>query len=120
MRTWTHTLAVALSAAIAPAIAMSEPTGVERQSASRMVEIRSYNLKPGTRDRFQQLAIKEALPMLRRWEVDVVAHGPSLHDKDSYFLIRAFTSVEQRQNQVAANWPCDGGNEPGDRLMRSH
>ena len=68
----------------------------------RTVEIRSYNLKPGTRDRFQQLAIKEALPMLRRWKVDVVAHGPSLHDRDSYFLIRAFTSVEQRQKDEDA------------------
>jgi len=73
-----------------------------KEAALRTVEIRSYNLKPGTRDRFQQLAIKEALPMLRRWKVDVVAHGPSLHDKDSYFLIRAFTSVEQRQKDEDA------------------
>ena len=68
----------------------------------RTVEIRSYNLKPGTRDRFRDLAIKEALPMLRRSKVDVVAHGPSLHDKDSYFLIRAFSSVEQRQKDEDA------------------
>lgn len=80
--------------------AMSSAQG--KAVALRTVEIRSYNLKPGTRDRFQQLAIKEALPMLRRWKVDVVAHGPSLHDKDSYFLIRAFTSVEQRQKDEDA------------------
>jgi ketosteroid isomerase-like protein len=80
--------------------AMSSAQG--KEAALRTVEIRSYNLKPGTRDRFQQLAIKEALPMLRRWKVDVVAHGPSLHDKDSYFLIRAFTSVEQRQKDEDA------------------
>ena len=76
---------------------MSEPAGAEQQSASRAVEIRSYNLKPGTRDRFHQLFLKEALPMLRRWKVDVVAYGPSLHDKDSYFLMRAFEGVDQRQ-----------------------
>ena len=35
--------------------------------------------------------------MLNRWKVDVVAYGPSLHDKDSYFLMRAFEGVEQRQ-----------------------
>ena len=69
----------------------------DKAAAMRTVEIRSYNLKPGTRDRFRELAIKEALPMLRRWNVDVVAHGPSLHDDNSYFLIRAFSSVEQRQ-----------------------
>ena len=68
----------------------------------RTVEIRSYNLKPGTRDRFHQLFLKEALPMLNRWKVDVVAYGPSLHDQDSYFLMRTFTSVEQRQKDEDA------------------
>ena len=67
-----------------------------------MVEIRSYNLKPGTRDRFHQLFLKEALPMLRRWKVDVVSYGPSLHDQDSYFLMRAFSSIEQRQKDEDA------------------
>ena len=67
-----------------------------------MVEIRSYNLKPGTRDRFHQLFLKEALPLLKRWNVDVVAYGPSLHDQDSYFLMRAFTSVAQRQKDEDA------------------
>ena len=55
-------------AAVALATVLSEPAGAERQTASRrasrMVEIRSYNLKPGTRDRFHQLFLKEALPML--------------------------------------------------------
>ena len=68
----------------------------------RTVEIRSYNLKPGTRDRFHQLFLKEALPMLNRWKVDVVAYGPSLHDQDSYFLMRTFRSVEQRQKDEDA------------------
>lgn len=68
----------------------------------RTVEIRSYNLKPGTRDRFHALFLKEALPMLQRWKVDVVAYGPSLHDKDSYFLMRGFDGVEQRQKSEDA------------------
>jgi ketosteroid isomerase-like protein len=101
VRTTTCLIAL-LTAAVASATAMSEPAGAERQAASRMVEIRSYNLKPGTRDRFHQLVLKEAMPMLRRWKMDVVAHGPSLHDKDSYFLIRAFSSVEQRQKDEDA------------------
>jgi ketosteroid isomerase-like protein len=102
MRTWTLIFAAGLLTAIAPAIAMSEPTGVERQSASRMVEIRSYNLKPGTRDRFHQLFLKEALPMLKRWQVDVIAYGPSLHDQDSYFLMRGFDGIDLRQKQEDA------------------
>jgi ketosteroid isomerase-like protein len=102
MRTWTLSFAIAVFAAIAPAIVMSAPPGVERQPGRRMVEIRSYNLKPGTRDRFHQLFLKEALPMLKRWKVDVVGYGPSLHDKDSYFLIRAFEGLEQRQKSEDA------------------
>lgn len=35
--------------------------------------------------------------MLKRWKVDVISFGPSLHDKDSYFLMRAFENIEQRQ-----------------------
>ena len=79
------------------------PLGAERQAASRtVVEIRSYNLKPGTRDRFHQLFLKEALPMLKRWKVDVIAYGPSLHDKDSYFLMRGFKGVDIRQKEEDA------------------
>jgi len=70
--------------------------------AEQTLEIRSYNLKPGTRDRFHQLFLKEALPMLQRWKVDVVGYGPSLHDKDSYFLMRAFEGVAQRQKDEDA------------------
>ena len=95
-------VATIFAAAVALATVLSEPAVAERQAASRMVEIRSYNLKPGTRDRFHQLFLTEALPMLRRWKVDVVAYGPSLHDKDSYFLMRAFDSVEQRQKDEDA------------------
>jgi hypothetical protein len=67
-----------------------------------VVEIRSYNLKTGTRDRFHRLFLEQALPMLQRWKVDVVAYGPSLHDKDSYYLMRAFPSIEERQKSEDA------------------
>ena len=73
----------------------------------RVVEIRSYNLKPGTRERFHQLFLKEALPMLRRWKVDVVAYGPSQHDADSWFLMRAFPSVTERQKSEDAFYGSD-------------
>jgi hypothetical protein len=68
----------------------------------RVLEIRSYNLKPGTRDQFHRVVLEEALPMLRRWQVDVVAYGPSTHDADSYFLMRAFPSVAERQRSEDA------------------
>jgi len=42
----------------------------------RIVEIRAYNLKPGTRDTLHELFVGQVLPMLLRWEIDVVAYGP--------------------------------------------
>lgn len=45
--------------------------------------------------------------MLRRWKVDVVAYGPSPHDKDSWFLMRGFASVEQRQKDEDAFYGSD-------------
>src|SRR5215813_6129956 len=63
----------------------------------RFLEIRSYNLKPGTRDAFHRLVVEQSWPMLKRWHVDVVVFVPSLHDADSYVLMRAYDSLEQRQ-----------------------
>ena len=40
--------------------------------------------------------------MLHRFKVDVVAYGPSLADDDSYFLIRAFPSLDARQKSEDA------------------
>lgn len=74
----------------------------EQALSSKIVEIRSYNLKPGTREQFQRLFEQEVLPMLRRWKVDVVAYGPSQHDKDSWFLMRGFPSIEERQRSEDA------------------
>jgi hypothetical protein len=42
------------------------------------VEIRSYNLKPGARQKLHDLFVRQALPMLVRWKVDVVAYGHRL------------------------------------------
>jgi hypothetical protein len=64
---------------------------------NHFVEVRSYNLKPGTRDEFHRLFLEEAFPMLQRWNVDVVAYGPSLHDENSYYLIRHFDSLAHRE-----------------------
>lgn len=79
----------------------------EQAPPTRVVEIRSYNLKPGTRAEFQALFEREALPMLQRWNVDVVAYGPSPHDQDSWFLMRGFASVEQRQRDEDAFYGSD-------------
>ena len=64
---------------------------------NHLIEIRSIILKPGTREAFRQLYIEKALPLLIRWNFDVVAHGPSLHDEDTYYVIRRFEGLAQRE-----------------------
>ena len=74
---------------------------------NHFVEIRSITLKPGTRGEFQRLYIEQALPLLKRWKFDVVAHGPSLHDENSYFVIRRFDSIAQREQMEDAYYASD-------------
>jgi hypothetical protein len=64
---------------------------------SRFVEFRAYNLRPGTGPEFHALVTEKSLPLLRKWRVDVIAAGPSLHDSDSYLLIRAYDNLEHRR-----------------------
>lgn len=45
--------------------------------------------------------------MLSRWKVEVISYGPSLHDQDSYFLIRGFEGVDQRQKAEDAFYGSD-------------
>jgi ketosteroid isomerase-like protein len=83
-----------LIAVASPAFGQGPPEA--QASSGRLLEIRSYNLTPGARERFHNLFVRESLPLLRRWNVDVIAYGRSLHDTDSYFLMRAFSSIDER------------------------
>ena len=68
----------------------------------RLLEIRSYELKPGTREEYDRLFREEAAPLLRRFEIDVVAVGPSAGDPNGYFLMRAFDDLEDRGRREEA------------------
>jgi len=63
----------------------------------KFVEVRSLNMKPGSRTQFHRLFLDHALPLLKKWKMDVVAFGPSPHDENSYYVIRSFESLEHRQ-----------------------
>jgi hypothetical protein len=60
----------------------------------RVVEIRSYQLRPGSSAAFHSLVAEQSVPLLRAAGIDVVAYGASLHQADAYVLIRAFDSME--------------------------
>ena len=68
----------------------------------RLVEIRSYRLHPGMRAEFARLFRDEALPMLDRHRMDVVAFGGSPDDPNAAFLIRAFDDLADREAREEA------------------
>jgi ketosteroid isomerase-like protein len=103
---------------VLPVVPLAEQDNPPKGGHHRVVEIRSYNLKPGTRDRFHQTFLEEALPMLKRWKVDVISYGRSLHDKDSYFLMRGFEGVDQRQKSEDAFYGSDEWKQgPRERIL---
>jgi NIPSNAP len=68
----------------------------------RLVEIRTYRLKPGTRDTFHEAMHSRAVPMLRARGMDVVAYGTSDHEEPSYFLARAYADHAALLREQAA------------------
>jgi len=60
-----------------------------------------------TRHEFQRLFLEEASPLLKRWQVDVVAHGASLHDENTYYLMRRFDSLAHREESEATFYGSD-------------
>jgi hypothetical protein len=75
------------------------PSPQAAPAARRLVEIRAYRLKPGTRADFHTAAAERALPMVRAFGMDVVAHGPVPGDENGYFLVRSFADLAQRNAQ---------------------
>jgi hypothetical protein len=66
-------------------------------SDNRFLEIRTYKLRPGTRAEFDRTFREGALPLLARHGITVVGYGPSVHDDLGYYLMRAYPSLERRQ-----------------------
>jgi hypothetical protein len=68
----------------------------------RLIEIRSYKLKPGAAAEFDRLIRGMALPMLRAAGMEVVACGASTHEADTYFLVRAYADLADLNRQQDA------------------
>jgi hypothetical protein len=76
-------------------------------SSQRVVEIRSYKLKPGSGARFHDLVTNQSMPLLRERNMEVVAFGPSLRDPDAYFLVRVYDSLEHLRSSQEAFYSSD-------------
>ena len=74
---------------------------------NRVVEIRSYNLKADKRQEFERLFAERARPMLERWGVDVIGFGRSMHDENTFYLMRCYTSEQDRQQSQDAFYGSD-------------
>lgn len=77
-----------------------------------IIEIRSYQLKPGTGSQFHQLLHEKSLPLLAAAGIDVVLATASLQTQDAYLLVRAFESLahcEQSQQAFYASAAWQNG-----------
>jgi NIPSNAP len=68
----------------------------------KIIEIRSYELKPGMRAEFHRLVREESRPLLEKHGTDVVAARASLGDENGFVLIRAYRDVMHRDQDQAA------------------
>ncbi|QDH69784.1 NIPSNAP family protein [Marilutibacter alkalisoli] len=69
---------------------------------NRLLEIRSYKLKPGAGGDFHRLVSERSAPLHADWGIDVVAFGQSLHDPDAYYLMRAYKDQADLEASQAA------------------
>lgn len=60
----------------------------------KTVEFLQYTLQPSAGNGFHQIMRNISVPLHQAAGIDVVTHGQSQHDPDSYVLIRAFDSPE--------------------------
>lgn len=73
----------------------------------RLVDVRSYKLKPGSAAAFHHAVSTLSVPMLRAWGTDVVAFGPSPHEADTYFLLRAYADLDDLNRRQQAFYGSD-------------
>jgi hypothetical protein len=70
-------------------------------TTERLLEIRTYEIQEGRREVFGD-RMAAVVPMLNRYGIDVVGHGPSLEDDRHYVLLRSFASSAELMEQEQA------------------
>lgn len=75
--------------------------------ANRLVEFRLFRLHPGQREQFAARFAGHLLALHQRHGIEIVTWGLSLHDQDSFYIVRAHSSVEARQDALDAMFGSD-------------
>ncbi len=66
------------------------------ENETGLVEIRFFTVLPDDRAEFDRISREETIPLMRRLGIRVLRFGPALNDDESYLLIRAFESEDER------------------------
>ena len=103
----TRRIPFVLAAIVFCASSHAKTEQMERPASTDVIEILILNIKPGKRDEFHKIYEKESLPLLRKWKIKVISYGPSLHDENSYYIIRLFKSLEDRQKSEDTFYSSD-------------
>ena len=82
-------------------------SGMQDSTADGVIEILTLDIKPGRRDEFHKVYETQSLPLLKKWGFKVLGYGPSLHDANSYYVIRSFKSLDDRQRSEDAFYNSD-------------
>jgi hypothetical protein len=86
-----------------------------------VLEIRTYRLHTEATDAFHRLVNEQSVPLLQRFGIDVVRFGPSEQNEagvEEYVLIRAFASLEARDEQENRFYGSDDWlNGPRDEIL---
>ncbi|HBR1980370.1 TPA: NIPSNAP family protein [Klebsiella quasipneumoniae subsp. quasipneumoniae] len=86
----------------------------------RTVEILQYTLRKGSSATFHAIMQEISVPLHQRHGIDVVSFGNSLHDRDCYYLIRAFDSAESMAAVLDAFYASDDWlSGPREEIIRS-
>ncbi|MGV8926426.1 MAG: NIPSNAP family protein [Ewingella sp.] len=73
----------------------------------KIVELLQYTLKPGTGHDFHKIMVEQSVPLHRDAGIDVVCFGNSIHDEDSYYLIRTYDDLEHLKSSQEAFYSGD-------------
>ena len=66
-----------------------------------IVEMRTYRLKPGVRDRFLEIFREKSVPAHDAIGMKILGPFLSIEDPDTFFFMRAFPDLESREPMKA-------------------
>jgi hypothetical protein len=67
-----------------------------------VVEMRTYKLKPGTRERFLEVFRTQSVPEHRRLGMKILGPFLSIEEADTFFFMRGFPDLPSRERLKAS------------------